>query len=143
LARIPCVFLPDFTHAISEVQLGANQTNSDSREAGLIMRATNLPPWSEALTCDAKWISIRTAGERDIDQLAEYFARLSRVSRHNRFMGEIDNCSKAATSLLVDDRNWMASPSSRSCGPITLTPSSQRRAMGVAANQKPASSPSR
>lgn len=49
-------------------------------------------------------ISIRTAGERDIDRLSDYFAGLSQSSRYNRFMGTGGSLCRIAKSLLTHDR---------------------------------------
>ena len=62
-------------------------------------------PWSEGAAANgASRLHIRTASERDIDGLAEYFGRLSYPSRHNRFMGTISNYSKVAFDCLVQTR---------------------------------------
>ena len=49
-------------------------------------------------------LHIRTATERDVDRLAEYFGALSYPSRHNRFMGAVSNFSMIAFDCLVHNR---------------------------------------
>ena len=62
-------------------------------------------PWSEGMTAsETSRLYIRTAAERDVDRLAEYFAALSYSSRYNRFMGAVSNFSKIAFDCLVYNR---------------------------------------
>jgi RimJ/RimL family protein N-acetyltransferase len=62
-------------------------------------------PWSEGMTGNGtSRLHIRTAAERDVDRLAEYFGALSYPSRHNRFMGLVSNFSRIAFDCLVHDR---------------------------------------
>ena len=62
-------------------------------------------PWSEGMTAsETSRLYIRTAGERDVDRLAEHFAALSYSSRHHRFMGAVSNFSKIACDFLVQNR---------------------------------------
>jgi GNAT superfamily N-acetyltransferase len=49
-------------------------------------------------------LDIRTAGERDLNKLVEYFGTLSRSSRYNRFMEPVSNFSKAAYELVRNRR---------------------------------------
>jgi L-amino acid N-acyltransferase YncA len=49
-------------------------------------------------------LHIRTAGERDLSKLIEYFGTLSRSSRYNRFMEPVSNVSKLAFEYLVLNR---------------------------------------
>jgi RimJ/RimL family protein N-acetyltransferase len=50
---------------------------------------------------DSQQVWIRSATERDVERLAEYFGRLSRSARHNRFMGTIANFARVARDCLV------------------------------------------
>jgi RimJ/RimL family protein N-acetyltransferase len=61
------------------------------------------PRQAVAAGCSGR-ISIRTAGERDIDRLSDYFAGLSQSSRYNRFMGTGGSLCRIAKSLLAHDR---------------------------------------
>jgi GNAT superfamily N-acetyltransferase len=62
-------------------------------------------PWSEgAAASGANRLHIRTATERDVDGLAEYFGALSHSSRYNRFMGAVSNYSRIAFDCLVQNR---------------------------------------
>lgn len=62
-------------------------------------------PWSEGMTGNGtSRLHIRTAAERDVDRLAEYFAALSFSSRHNRFMGTVSDFSRIAFDCLVRNR---------------------------------------
>ena len=47
---------------------------------------------------------IRTATERDLERLAEYFEGLSRSARYNRFMGTASNLVRIARDCLVPTR---------------------------------------
>jgi len=49
-------------------------------------------------------IWIRTAAERDVARLADYFAGLSHSARHNRFMGAVGNLTRIARDCLVPAR---------------------------------------
>ena len=49
-------------------------------------------------------IWIRTAAERDVERLADYFARLSHSARYNRFMGAIGNLTRIARDCLMPAR---------------------------------------
>ena len=49
-------------------------------------------------------IWIRTAAERDVERLADYFAGLSHSARHNRFMGAVGNLTRIARDCLVPAR---------------------------------------
>jgi RimJ/RimL family protein N-acetyltransferase len=49
-------------------------------------------------------LSIRAAGEGDLNHLVEYFGTLSRSSRYNRFMEPVSNFSKFAFECLVRNR---------------------------------------
>jgi RimJ/RimL family protein N-acetyltransferase len=62
-------------------------------------------PWPEGMAANgAGRLYIRTAAERDVERLAEYFSSLSHPSRHNRFMGAVSNFSKIAFDCLVKNR---------------------------------------
>jgi len=62
-------------------------------------------PWSEGMAAnDASRLHIRTATERDVDKLAEYFGTLSHPSQYNRFMGTVSNFSRIAFDCLVHNR---------------------------------------
>ena len=62
-------------------------------------------PWSEGVAENgASRLHIRTASERDVDRLAEYFGTLSYPSRYNRFMGAVDDFSRIAFDCLVHNR---------------------------------------
>jgi GNAT superfamily N-acetyltransferase len=62
-------------------------------------------PWSEGIAANgASRLYIRTAAERDVEKLAEYFSSLSHPSRYNRFMGAVSNFSKLAFDCLVKNR---------------------------------------
>jgi GNAT superfamily N-acetyltransferase len=50
-------------------------------------------------------LNIRTAAERDVNKLVEYFGTLSRSSRYNRFMEPVSNISKVAYECLVRNRS--------------------------------------
>jgi GNAT superfamily N-acetyltransferase len=47
---------------------------------------------------------IRTASERDLGKLAEYFEGLSRSARYNRFMGTASNLARIARDCLAPTR---------------------------------------
>jgi GNAT superfamily N-acetyltransferase len=49
----------------------------------------------------ASQLRVRTAAERDVDRLAEYFGTLSQPSRYNRFMGAVTSFSRAALDCLT------------------------------------------
>jgi RimJ/RimL family protein N-acetyltransferase len=49
-------------------------------------------------------IWIRTAAEGDVARLADYFARLSRPARYNRFMGAVDDLTRIARDCLMPAR---------------------------------------
>jgi RimJ/RimL family protein N-acetyltransferase len=49
---------------------------------------------------------IRTAAAPDVDKLSEYFRALSHASRHNRFMGAVNNFSRIALECLM--QGWRA-----------------------------------
>jgi RimJ/RimL family protein N-acetyltransferase len=49
---------------------------------------------------------LRTAAARDVASLSEYFGTLSHPSRHNRFMGAVNNFSRIALECLM--QGWRA-----------------------------------
>jgi GNAT superfamily N-acetyltransferase len=49
-------------------------------------------------------IWIRTAAERDVGRLADYFGRLSHPARYNRFMGAVDDLTRIARDCLLPAR---------------------------------------
>src|SRR5258708_32645064 len=62
-------------------------------------------PWSEGMAANgASRLHIRTATERDVNKLAEYFGTLSHPSQYNRFMGTVSNFSRIAFDCLVHNR---------------------------------------
>ena len=72
------------------------------------MQAASLtrgPLWPGAIVPGASNpIWIRTAAERDVARLADYFAGLSHSARHNRFMGAVGNLTRIARDCLVPAR---------------------------------------
>jgi RimJ/RimL family protein N-acetyltransferase len=62
-------------------------------------------PWQEAMAANAtSRLQIRTATERDLDRLVEYFRTLSRSSRYNRFMELDSNFANFAFQRVVQSR---------------------------------------
>jgi L-amino acid N-acyltransferase YncA len=62
-------------------------------------------PWQEVMTANpATRLQIRTATERDLDRLVEYFRTLSRSSRYNRFMEPDCNFANFAFQSVVQSR---------------------------------------
>jgi GNAT superfamily N-acetyltransferase len=62
-------------------------------------------PWQEAMAANAtSRPQIRTATERDLDRLVEYFRTLSRSSRYNRFMEPDCNFANFAFQRVVQSR---------------------------------------
>jgi len=62
-------------------------------------------PWSEGAAANGtSRLHIRTATERDVAGLAEYFGRLSHPSRYSRFVGSVSDYSKIAFDCLVQNR---------------------------------------
>jgi len=62
-------------------------------------------PWQEAIPANAtSRLQIRTATERDLDRLVEYFRTLSRSSRYNRFMELDSNFANFAFQRVVQRR---------------------------------------
>jgi hypothetical protein len=58
--------------------------------------------WSNAILLGAAGTAwIRTAGEDDVEPLADYFGRLSCPARYSRFMGSVGNLSKIARDCLM------------------------------------------
>jgi GNAT superfamily N-acetyltransferase len=72
------------------------------------MQAASLtrgPLWPGAIVPGASNpIWIRTAAERDVERLADYFARLSQPARYNRFMGAVDDLTRIARDCLKPSR---------------------------------------
>jgi L-amino acid N-acyltransferase YncA len=62
-------------------------------------------PWQEAMAANAACrLQIRTATQRDLDRLVEYFRTLSRSSRYNRFMEPDSNFANFAFQRVVQSR---------------------------------------
>ncbi len=60
-----------------------------------------LPSARAILTGVSNPIWIRTADEGDVEELAVYFGKLSRVARYNRFMGAVGDLSARARDCLM------------------------------------------
>ncbi len=56
------------------------------------------------LPCASQPVWIRTAGERDLERLEQYFEGLSRSARYNRFMGTASNFAAIARGCLMPTR---------------------------------------
>src|SRR5689334_7869574 len=74
------------------------------------MKRLDFVPWgrrttkSRDLTAYGAGVWIRTAAPSDLGNLIEHFAQLSRSSRHNRFMGAVDNVARVAPDCLIYGR---------------------------------------